>query len=172
MIIGSERLDAFCRALDNFLDDERDGEGKAVDLVCELANKVGVPTSSIWHVFHAWTTTKQRRVLNPIGRTIIDFSCGMFPTEALGIGLVLKFWDVDEFLYSCPAGAAQVACYFIQGNDFRIDRVCRVVATTRSYPERETDYAFHFRDIHKIKRKHRFLHKMRCFALQKGLCIV
>ena len=65
MIIGSEKLDAFCRAIDNFLDDERDGDEKARDLVC------------------------------------------------------------------------------------------RVVTTTRSYPERETDYAFRFRDIHKIKRKYR-----------------
>ena len=154
MIIGSERLDAFCRALDNFLDNERDGNGKAVDLVCELAQKVGVPTSSIWHVYHAWNAARARRRVERdiFGRVILDFAFGFESVLWKDIAKSLHFWGVDEFTYSCKAGGAQDACFALCGDEYCLDGISQISIGMRIFDDLtcedpKIDHAFHFSKI-------------------------
>lgn len=155
MIVGSKKLDAFCRALDNFLDDERDGDEKARDLVCELAQKVGVTTSSIWNVYHAWETTRTRRIVGRdsfFGGVILDFVCGFECCSGKDIAKSLHFWGVDEFTYSCKAGGSQDACFALQGDEYCLDGIRQILTGMRIFDDLTCEdpkivYAFHFSKI-------------------------
>ena len=148
MIIGSERLDDFCRALDNFLDDERDGEEKAKDLVRELARKVGVFEPAIWCVHHAWEMTRARRIAaQDMGRVILDFACGFDCSFGIEVSKLLHFWGVKEFTYSCNVGGACDACFGLQGGLYQIDGVCQIVKDIGLACYGFNEYAFHFSKI-------------------------
>ena len=134
MIIGSEKLDAFCRAIDNYDGDDYDEFCKRS--IADKANEMGISAHALFVVFDAWCLTKMRVIVNCNKHNCIslDFANAVEPSLGRDVACALFDFGVTEFYYSCAAGGAAESIGELESaaGPFHLRGVCPVARRKRN----------------------------------------